>query len=91
MLKINISNTFKKDLKKFKNSPSIIAELDKVLKMLIDEKKLPEKYKDHPLSGNWKNSRDCHLKPDVLLIYRVDKKIKLLILERIGSHAELFK
>lgn len=69
----------------------MISELDKVLRMLTQEKELPEKYQDHPLSGQWNSSRDCHIKPDVLLIYHVDKKAKLLTLERIGSHSDLFK
>jgi mRNA interferase YafQ len=91
MLKIQITTRFKRDLKKFKHNQSVIRELDNVLKILAQRKELPSKYQDHNLSGNWNHSRDCHLKPDTLLIYRVDQEKKLLVLLRIGSHSELFK
>jgi mRNA interferase YafQ len=45
---------------------------------------------DHPLSGDYIGVRECHIKPDVLLIYWIDEKNKTLVLERIGSHSELF-
>jgi mRNA interferase YafQ len=57
--------------------------------MLVDEKALDSRYKDHRLIGNWANHRECHIEPDWLLIYRIfDNK---LYLERTGSHAELFR
>jgi mRNA interferase YafQ len=49
---------------------------------------LPKKHRDHALIGNWKGSRDCHIEPDWLLIYTLDSD--LLILERTGSHSDLF-
>lgn len=91
MLKIKPGSRFKKDLKKFKHSKSTLSELDKVLKTLVRKEELAVKYQDHTLSGAWNSSRECHIKPDVLLVYRVDKKAQLLILERLGSHSELFK
>jgi mRNA interferase YafQ len=91
MLQIQITNQFKKDLKKFNRNQVVIKELDSVVKKLLNEKALEPKYCDHPLVGQWKSSRDCHIRPNVLLIYRIEKKMKLLILERLGSHAELFK
>ena len=54
----------------------------------MNEESLPEKYKDHSLSGNYVNFRECHLKPDWLLIYKVDEET--LYLTRLGSHSELF-
>jgi len=49
---------------------------------------LEEKYRDHPLTGNWRGYRDCHIQPDWLLIYRIaDVELQLI---RTGSHAELF-
>ena len=53
-------------------------------------KPLPRKNIDHPLTGIWKNSRECHVNPDILLIYRIDKENNKLYLERFGSHSELF-
>jgi mRNA interferase YafQ len=91
MLKIKPTTQFKNDLKKFKHNQSIINELDSVLRALVQRKALPTKYQDHNLSGNRKGHRECHVKPDILLIYRVDEANEILILTRIGSHSELFK
>ncbi len=49
---------------------------------------LPAKYKDHPLSGDWQGFRDCHIKNDLLLIYRISGDI--LELARLNTHAEIF-
>jgi len=63
--------------------------LKEILYKLINDEILPIKYKDHSLTGNWKNYRECHIKPDLLLIYRkID--LDILSLVRIGSHSELF-
>lgn len=91
MLKIKPSTQFKKDLKKFKHNQQIINELDSVLRILVQGKPLSAKYQDHNLSGNWNGHRECHLKPDTLLIYCVDEERETLILTRVGSHSELFK
>ncbi len=66
-----------------------IDKLRTVIEKLVVKKPLDVKYKDHPLSGNWKGCRDCHLEPDWLLIYKSSKNT--LILERTGSHSERFK
>jgi len=89
MLEIKNTVRFKKDLKKFKHQQHVLTELDKVLKALIKQELLDQKYLDHPLSGNWVGHRECHIKPDTLLIYKIGEG--KLFLERIGSHAELFK
>lgn len=88
MLKISNSVRFKKDLKKFEYQQFVLDELNEVLGFLIKEIPLDKRYRDHPLSGNWVGRRECHIKPDILLIYMTDKEN--LFLERIGSHAELF-
>jgi len=63
------------------------ARLHTVLKILIDDAVLEAKYKDHALIGNWKNYRDCHTFPDLVLIYKItDTEITLA---RLGSHAKL--
>ncbi len=87
MRKIEISSAFKKDLKVFRHS-KIRPELDAVIQILQGENLLPEKYKDHNLSGNWEGYRECHIKPDLLLIYK--KKLDTLKIARLGSHSELF-
>jgi len=88
MLDRKFSTRFKRDLKKFQHKKEVLSELNEVLKSLLLKKKLPEKYKDHDLTGNYINYRECHISPDVLLIYRIEDKE--LYLYRIGSHSELF-
>lgn len=63
--------------------------LQEVIKSLLKQEVLSRKLCDHPLSGNWAGHRECHVKPDILLIYKVDDEY--LYLERVGSHSELFK
>lgn len=59
--------------------------------MLSSDAVLPEKYRDHALTGDWKDHRDCHIKPDLVLIYQKTDDDELLILQlvRLGSHSEL--
>ena len=60
-----------------------------VVEMLANDEALPHKYRDHILSGDWENHRECHIKPDWLLIYKKND-VNQLILIRTGSHSELF-
>jgi mRNA interferase YafQ len=90
MLELAPTTQFKKDLKRFKHKVEAIHDLDGVLKLLVQKKPLPQKNQDHPLSGDWKGSRECHVNPDILLIYRIDSRAGRLFLERFGSHSELF-
>ncbi|AKH68394.1 addiction module toxin component, YafQ family/addiction module toxin, RelE/StbE family [Spongiibacter sp. IMCC21906] len=89
MLKLEYSTQFKKDFKKIaKLSIPDIVEVGHVIKQLQLGETLPEKYVDHSLSGDWQNYRDCHVKPDLVLIYKIDSNS--LKLARIGTHSELF-
>lgn len=88
MLKPEPTHRFKKDLKKFEHNKSVKKELNTVLGFLLKNEKLPEKYTDHPLTGNYNGFRECHIKPDTLLIYWLDDAS--VHLTRIGSHSELF-
>lgn len=72
-------------MKRNKDEGKLFAIVDK----LMEGSPLPEKYKDHALTGQWAKRRDCHIEPDWVLIYRVKKKD--LILERTGSHSDLYK
>ena len=94
MRTIRYSTTFKKDFKRVKANPKHSKVLDDRLKtaltILCQNQPLPESFKDHHLIGNWKGFRECHLKPDLLLIYRLTSDGKALELARIGSHSELF-
>ena len=88
MLKPKYSKSFKKDLKRFEHKKALMLELRSVITCLLEQQSLDEKYCDHPLSGNWVGHRECHVKPDLLLVYKVGKDT--LFLERLGSHSELF-
>ncbi len=84
---------FKKDFKRVKSTPKHAKEIEQLLKdalmLLLNDLPLPEKNRDHDLTGNWVDYRECHLKPDLLLIYKkVDSEV--LRLARLGSHSELF-
>ena len=90
MLEPTPTTKFKKDLKRFKHQPAIIRDLNKILELLLQMEPLQKSHVDHPLEGNWKGSRECHVNSDTLLIYRMDEKLGKLFLERFGSHSELF-
>jgi mRNA interferase YafQ len=90
MREIVQTSRFKSDLKKLARSGRYdVDELLVVIEMLACGKPLPIKFKDHPLSGEWQDHRDCHIRPDWLLIYRLEPG--RLILVRSGSHAVLYK
>lgn len=65
-----------------------MAKLRELVLLLIEEKSLPARYKDHSLSGDWKNYRDAHIEPDWLLIYRITGSD--LYLARTGTHSDIF-
>jgi len=88
-LKLYRTSQFKKDYKRAKRQGRDIKELRKVVSKLSNKEKLEPKYKDHKLFGRWNKHRECHIKSDWLLIYRIYKDT--LILERLGTHPELFK
>lgn len=67
-----------------------IELLDDVIRMLAKDEKLPEKYRDHELSGIWSGFRECHIQSDWLLIYMVGSDKLVLTLSRTGTHSDLF-
>jgi mRNA interferase YafQ len=84
------SSQFKKDYKKIAASGRYKkSDFELVLQHLIDTGTLPKAYKDHPLKGNFKGYRECHIKPDCLLIYKLTGDTLSLI--RMGSHSDLFE
>lgn len=90
MLILEYASQFKKDFKKIAKLPiPEVVEVGHVIKQLQLGKTLAEKYVDHSLSGNWQGYRDCHIKPDLVLIYKIDNSS--LKLARIGTHSELFR
>lgn len=90
MYKIKFSSTFKAEYKKYLKNTHLMQEIDQVLFTLAKGELLSEKYRDHALFGRYKGLRECHIKPDLLLIYKIDKGELLLLLVRLGSHSQLF-
>ncbi|KXS54495.1 MAG: putative plasmid stabilization system protein [Marinobacter sp. T13-3] len=89
MYSLEYSTQFKKDFKKITKRPiPDIIEVGRIISMLQRDESLEDKHVDHPLAGNWQGFRDCHIKPDLVLIYRINDGV--LQLARIGSHSELF-
>ncbi len=82
-------NSFKKDYKRMLSRGKDVKKLDTVLGILIGGMNLQAKHRDHKLIGNFKSRRECHIEPDWLLIYKIEKNV--LILERTGSHSDLFE
>jgi mRNA interferase YafQ len=88
MLQIERSNQFKKDVKKALKRGKNPDLLKEIIELLVNRRQLPAKNRDHKLSGNYVNYRECHIEPDWLLIYFVTDEV--LRLERTGTHADLF-
>lgn len=87
---VKATTQFKREYKLAMKRGRDIQLLDDVIELLADGKQLEEKYRDHPLSGRWEGSRECHILPDWLLIYRLNEGILTLTLSRTGSHSDLF-
>lgn len=87
---IQATNRFKKDLKAAIKRGYSIDLLNNIVDTLAKGEPLSEKYKDHYLSGNWSNYRECHIAPDWLLIYKIENDILVLTLVRTGTHSDLF-
>lgn len=90
MYNIRPSSRFQKDLKRMKKRGFHIPLLTEVIKMLAAGEALPEKYKDHWLSGNFAGCRECYITPDWLLIYEICNDDLILYLTRTGTHSDLF-
>ena len=91
MLKIVTSNKFLKDLKIARNRGLDLSLLQEVVEKLARQEKLEPKYHDHALMGVYSDFRECHVKPDWLLIYSIDNDELELFLFRNGTHSDLFK
>ena len=92
MRTIERSSAFKKDYKRESKGPHkaiLSSELLPVFEALVNDQPLDVRYRDHDLIGQWSGYRECHVKPDLLLIYS-SAKVGILRLARLGSHSELF-
>ena len=91
MRTVRCTGRFRRDYKREKSgrhSKRLDAELLETVTMLAADEPLPRRYFDHPLSGEWSDHRDCHIRPDLILIYRKPDD-ETLALIRLGSHSEL--
>jgi len=87
---VKFTSQFKKDYKSAKKRGLKVELLDDIITSLALGIPLPEKNKDHALTGNWNGFRECHIQPDWLLIYRVENDILTLTVTRTGTHSDLF-
>ena len=90
MLTLKTTTKFRKDYKRMKKQGKDMSLLGEVIDILLAENSLDEKYRDHPLSGNYMGFRECHILPDWLLIYAIDKNQLILTASRTGTHSDLF-
>jgi len=91
MYKITYTTKFKKQRNLFLSRGYAISLLDEVVRLLARGEPLPEKCCDCALQGKWKGYRDCHILPDWILIYKIDKGTLTLLLSETGSHSDLFR
>jgi len=85
------TNRFDKELKQAAKRGKELSKIKAVMKTLVAGEVLPEKYRDHNLTGNYVKRRECHIEPDWLLIYKLDADEMIITFERTGSHSDLFK
>ena len=89
MLKIITTKQFEKDVKTSKKRGKNTLKLREIMTALLNQEKLPLKNRDHLLTGNYANRRECHIEHDWLLIYKLESDC--IIFERTGTHSDLFK
>ena len=90
MYETRLSTKFRRDIRRCKRQRKEMQLFKDIDALLTSGKPLPNKNRDHNLTGNWNGHRECHLEPDWLLIYRVDEVEKVIEYARTGSHSELF-
>lgn len=92
MTKYTVKTTtqFKKDYKLAIKRGLKIDLLEQLVVSLAEGISLPDKNKDHALTGNWSGHRECHILPDWLLVYRIEDDVLVLTLARTGTHSDLF-
>ena len=87
---VKFTTVFRKDYKKAKKRRLPLEKLKEVVDLLAMGQPLPERNRDHALTGDWVGHRECHIQPDWLLIYRVEEDVLVLTMSRTGTHSELF-
>ena len=90
-LRVLWTSQFKRDYKAAMKRHMKIELLDDVIRLLACGETLPERYRDHALTGSLDEFRECHIQPDWLLIYRIENDLLVLTLARTGTHSDLFR
>ena len=90
MYEIRFTSKMRRDAKRMAKRGKDMSKLTACLALLASGAKLPDTYRDHPLSGNYSGNRECHLEPDWLLVYRIHEEKLILVATETGSHADLF-
>jgi len=89
---LRFTTRFKKHLKQIaKRNIDNVRKINDVVNSLQKGEKLEARFKDHALVGNWTGHRECHILPDLLLIYKIEEGVLILELVDTGSHADLFE
>lgn len=88
---VRFTSAIKKDMKKVEKRHYDLSLFAEIVEKLANGLSLDEKHHDHELEGNWKNHRECHIKPDWLLIYQIKDEVLILELSRTGTHSDLFR
>lgn len=91
MLSLETTGQFRRDYKRIKKRGYDTKLLEDIIQTLLEEKPLPLKHRDHALSGNYAGFRECHIQPDWLLIYTIQRNRLILTVSRTGSHSDLFQ
>lgn len=89
-MEIITKSQFEKDIKRLKKRGKDFSKLENILSLIISGEMLDDKYKNHPLVGNWRPCWELHLEPEWLLIYYLNKDNNTIILFRTGTHSDLF-
>lgn len=87
---VKFTTRFKKDVKLAQKQGKNLNKLYEIVEKLANCEKLEDKYRDHDLTGSYEGCRECHIEPDWLLIYERFDNVLVLVLNRTGSHSELF-
>lgn len=88
---VRFTTQFKKDLKLANKQGKNTDKLFEIVERLANGEALEAKYRDHELSGSYQGCRECHVEPDWLLVYEIFNDVLVLLLNRVGSHSELFR
>ena len=91
MLTSQETTRFRRDLRRMRRRGKDVQKLQTIVRLLVQEQPLAPRHRDHPLVGDWLGYRDCHIEPDWLLIYKIDREKATLTLARTGTHSDLFE